>query len=292
MQTGAFLDGEERILELKERNNKDSVVVRFNNGLMAAINEQYCINPACDCTGVVLQFDEVSESGEFKEMLFSLTLDISTWEVSKIKMGNANVDYERLVQEFVISLDTSLKERFTTLLKKAKQTGKGEVLNWYDDLNDEDGSCFGYSEVYGESENKSFSFDYKDRKYFVDDQYCTRPKCECKEVVLSFINLIPDRHKQEAQFVLRVPLGAGDYAIEYSTNIDENEIKQIFTRYIEHIHDMGFMKKRYMRMKEFGRKRIIRQRQKQDMPKIESAMIGRNDPCPCGSGKIYKKCCG
>ncbi|MCI0480557.1 MAG: SEC-C domain-containing protein, partial [Candidatus Dadabacteria bacterium] len=24
-----------------------------------------------------------------------------------------------------------------------------------------------------------------------------------------------------------------------------------------------------------------------DMPKV-----GRNDPCPCGSGKKYKKCCG
>ena len=22
------------------------------------------------------------------------------------------------------------------------------------------------------------------------------------------------------------------------------------------------------------------------------ADIGRNDPCPCGSGKKYKKCCG
>ena len=22
------------------------------------------------------------------------------------------------------------------------------------------------------------------------------------------------------------------------------------------------------------------------------AGIGRNDPCPCGSGKKYKKCCG
>ncbi|HUO07046.1 MAG TPA: SEC-C metal-binding domain-containing protein, partial [Phycisphaerae bacterium] len=22
------------------------------------------------------------------------------------------------------------------------------------------------------------------------------------------------------------------------------------------------------------------------------ARIGRNDPCPCGSGKKYKKCCG
>ncbi|HCW53605.1 MAG TPA: hypothetical protein DG753_07705 [Clostridium sp.] len=21
-------------------------------------------------------------------------------------------------------------------------------------------------------------------------------------------------------------------------------------------------------------------------------LVGRNDPCPCGSGKKYKKCCG
>lgn len=27
-------------------------------------------------------------------------------------------------------------------------------------------------------------------------------------------------------------------------------------------------------------------------PKIDSTNIGRNDPCPCGSGKKYKKCCG
>ena len=25
---------------------------------------------------------------------------------------------------------------------------------------------------------------------------------------------------------------------------------------------------------------------------IRSKKIGRNDPCPCGSGKKYKKCCG
>ncbi|RXM02456.1 hypothetical protein EO238_29585, partial [Citrobacter sp. AAK_AS5] len=24
----------------------------------------------------------------------------------------------------------------------------------------------------------------------------------------------------------------------------------------------------------------------------EEPRIGRNDPCPCGSGKKYKKCCG
>ncbi|MCP8321802.1 MAG: SEC-C domain-containing protein, partial [archaeon] len=26
--------------------------------------------------------------------------------------------------------------------------------------------------------------------------------------------------------------------------------------------------------------------------KVSGKKIGRNDPCPCGSGKKYKKCCG
>ena len=25
---------------------------------------------------------------------------------------------------------------------------------------------------------------------------------------------------------------------------------------------------------------------------VKEVRIGRNDPCPCGSGKMYKKCCG
>ncbi|MCK5808166.1 YchJ family protein [bacterium] len=28
------------------------------------------------------------------------------------------------------------------------------------------------------------------------------------------------------------------------------------------------------------------------MEKRETPKVGRNDPCPCGSGKKYKKCCG
>jgi preprotein translocase subunit SecA len=25
---------------------------------------------------------------------------------------------------------------------------------------------------------------------------------------------------------------------------------------------------------------------------VAATKVGRNDPCPCGSGKKYKKCCG
>jgi uncharacterized protein YecA (UPF0149 family) len=31
----------------------------------------------------------------------------------------------------------------------------------------------------------------------------------------------------------------------------------------------------------------------ENKPEIDlSQKIGRNDPCPCGSGKKFKKCCG
>lgn len=30
----------------------------------------------------------------------------------------------------------------------------------------------------------------------------------------------------------------------------------------------------------------------QDPPDVNDKKIARNDPCPCGSGKKYKRCCG
>ena len=31
----------------------------------------------------------------------------------------------------------------------------------------------------------------------------------------------------------------------------------------------------------------------QKKPEVrKDAKVGRNDPCPCGSGKKYKQCCG
>jgi preprotein translocase subunit SecA len=39
-----------------------------------------------------------------------------------------------------------------------------------------------------------------------------------------------------------------------------------------------------------GRRRVRRAGPRK--PRLSAAKVGRNDPCPCGSGKKYKKCCG
>jgi len=40
------------------------------------------------------------------------------------------------------------------------------------------------------------------------------------------------------------------------------------------------------------RQKELYMEQKKSGTVIKGAKIGRNDPCPCGSGKKYKKCCG
>lgn len=42
---------------------------------------------------------------------------------------------------------------------------------------------------------------------------------------------------------------------------------------------------------EETRKKLT-QEQKKSRTIVKSPKVGRNDPCPCGSGKKYKKCCG
>lgn len=44
---------------------------------------------------------------------------------------------------------------------------------------------------------------------------------------------------------------------------------------------------------EEKRKELFReQRTSRTVVKSKADKVGRNDPCPCGSGKKYKKCCG
>ena len=43
---------------------------------------------------------------------------------------------------------------------------------------------------------------------------------------------------------------------------------------------------------EDTRKRLYKEQKRSTAFVREEKKVGRNDPCPCGSGKKYKKCCG
>ena len=59
------------------------------------------------------------------------------------------------------------------------------------------------------------------------------------------------------------------------------------------------LRRRQAEAEQHKREEAVRQLQEMDKPNPQSGTpfkkvmhVGRNDPCPCGSGKKYKNCCG
>ena len=87
------------------------------------------------------------------------------------------------------------------------------------------------------------------------------------------------------------------------TSINRSVAKKVFTTYIvspENIQDfLRMAKQRHDASSAFDRpvpKAVQGQTNQPEivkiLPRVVENKIGRNDPCPCGSGKKYKKCCG
>ena len=96
------------------------------------------------------------------------------------------------------------------------------------------------------------------------------------------------------------------YKIEGSELFDEMnlQIKLQFTKMLTHVkkvEDQRLDKKQKIQITSASQEELKFPEEKQiNNPKIEKAQpivntdkkVGRNDPCPCGSGKKYKQCCG
>lgn len=79
------------------------------------------------------------------------------------------------------------------------------------------------------------------------------------------------------------------YQIEGSQMFEDmnREIRSDFLRFLFHVEDPERVEKKRMtkNLKEGAT-------EKQQTIKRQAPKVGRNDPCPCGSGKKYKNCCG
>ena len=93
-------------------------------------------------------------------------------------------------------------------------------------------------------------------------------------------------------------IGQKDPLIEYqfeSFNLFQDMMAQIKNSFSEQIFRIKVMtEKNYSRQPQNIKleKREFNQTQNNNVPVKKAVKIGRNDPCPCGSGKKYKYCHG
>lgn len=273
----------EKTLEKGER--PEFLVLKFDDSNVL-VREHYCANPTCSCTDALLTFIALDDQGSPVEQLFTIRLDTLTWEI-KEKHINDKKKADEIIKEFMDGLDQNLKTRFKFHLKKAKEYGGRHYLDYVSrELANEivAGRVISYQEIYGPKDSEKFVFDYSDDRYLVVDQYCMNPKCLCNEVVLIFIKIDPKKDVQEPSFAIRLNVNNHKYEVDENKS---DEMASVIRYAFENRPILKLLKSRYHEMKTAGREIINKYGQKEPAVKV-----GRNEPCPCGSGKKYKRCCG
>ncbi|MGF6872761.1 SEC-C metal-binding domain-containing protein [Paraburkholderia sp. MM5477-R1] len=111
---------------------------------------------------------------------------------------------------------------------------------------------------------------------------CPIPSCDCAEVNLHFEPVLPGETSSPGH--VNVHLG-GNIRVEPETIRDRARLEQLWAAYCQrHPRYLERLSHRDTLIKTVGERLVA--------PAKAEPKVGRNDPCPCGSGKKYKKCCG
>jgi len=86
---------------------------------------------------------------------------------------------------------------------------------------------------------------------------------------------------QNAEAIIRRILDRSEFCLEKDFDSLMDEFKPSFKG-----------KRIYPYILPISHKFVEAMRSELDPKKGNGKKVGRNDPCPCGSGKKYKKCCG
>jgi hypothetical protein len=252
------------------------------------IKDWYCDDPECDCMSVDLYFIAINEDAKQSSELFYLALDMNSWEIRKRVISDKE-NAEKMIAEFMDGLDEfHFKDLFREHYRTVKEYGK----KYYRPENE-----MVLYQIPDNIADNPLAFLYDDSEFLVTDQYCTNAKCDCNAVVLSFFG-ISDRETQAPEFIIRLHLKSLSYDMEY-INCDPDKMAVIVKFFLDKQGVLKTLRHRYREMKKDDGKShtkwVEEAESKVHNPeprKLVELRVGRNDPCPCGSGKKYKKCCG
>lgn len=174
-----------------------------------------------------------------------------------------------------------------------------------------EGTTMGYAEMFPWA--VALEFVYEDAPCYVDDQYCVRPGCTCTDAGLTFFRSSHPEHPwpdASRSFVLvRYDYETVQWKVE-GGRIGASAADDLI-RAINRAHPdlRDTLRRRHGQLKQLAARLMpepARDSQAADDPESASPSRlspapqpvraehrpGRNEPCPCGSGKKFKKCCG
>jgi len=138
------------------------------------------------------------------------------------------------------------------------------------------------------------------RSWVVLERYCSNPDCTCTDVFLDLLPA-PEVALERRHRVVNDREVAGvnwDYDHERLTVRKEGPAgmppaTNLFQALRDAYPDLnGLLRRHHRILRQLHAKARSQPAQPRANPSRPQPKVGRNDPCPCGSGRKHKKCCG
>jgi hypothetical protein len=284
------------------------------------LTDSYCVQPSCPCRLVGLTLERLPDSIETREKhpdRFFLHLD--TLELQDA----TGMPLEPTRHPRIAAFRAELPPEALALWRVHYDQGRkyGELNSWkhkhWDQL--EPGDTIAYSEIRESAEVLVLPFE--GGSMGVVERYCPSPACDCREVLLTFTPFSTGESLVEGELTPLVRLSfSGKYQVESEGSLTDEQLDGLMKGLLQRPAALRQLREHYGELKQVGRflaerypdlalgwgmKPVDRAIGAGQNPTGEAAAgsrtdgqtapgrkVGRNEACPCGSGRKYKQCCG
>jgi len=253
-----------------------------------------CKNPVCTCGSIEVALTPLQGQDQNGQPLSSHCIDIDLIE----KKLNLELEHNTPPKdlEFANLFCSRLSDGDFEFLFKKHFAYKNQITETADidsldaifdyEAVEQDGLMYAYNDVLPYGDQMHVIIDNED--YLIFDQFCLLPKCSCTDTVLDIVSARETREPRElCALKLKYAKKSWGTVDSLSPSMTLGTIRSAIEE-----QNPDFYKRLNIRHEKL---KSIYQNCKQEnfspVQPIKTDKVGRNDPCPCGSGKKYKKCC-
>jgi len=264
-----------------------------------------CPHPTCACQEItILIYDTKKEEAKLPKHY--LSLDVFEKKAVKLegKRPTSKEDF-KLSKSFANNFSEKdwrqLQQFFLDYKRMMEESTPIDQLDVFfpEKRIEKESLMIRYSDIFPHAEK--IWFEINDIIYLVEDQYCLASTCSCTHSALTFIAIknkkkiksrgepltfLFDYKKKSYEILDKGPKNIATPR-ELVNEILQKNLGKLFKNRHKKLRSLyrNFRKKHQQSVKQSSNKPLI------TTETNEQKKIGRNDPCPCGSGKKYKKCC-
>lgn len=254
-----------------------------------------CDNPICSCGTLTIEFLPAQNGSllEYQLSTHRIEMDVVDRKLGfedKKKVSKDDLAFAELVFSQLGEDDFQLLYlRHFAYKNKITENASLEDIEAYFDYDEveQNGLMSAYNDVLPYGNQMQVIIDGK--KSIVFDQYCLLPKCPCSDVTLSLMSMdiagknCDELCSVEVNYKKKQWKSLKGLSFDVSTKVVKSAIEEQIPNFYKRLLQ------RHLKLK--GIYAHCKKKHFASQTPLELPKVGRNEPCPCGSGKKYKKCC-